>query len=122
MGSTRVILLVHPEDENRIRLQVMLKGEGYAVNEAEDVTGALKQIRESVPDLVVTCVRLPRTPGTELIRTIRSDASYPRVNVIALGANDTEDDAMSAGADAFLTWPGRPHRLVEVVKRMMGRG
>jgi CheY-like chemotaxis protein len=119
--STRVILLVHPQDENRATLQVMLKREGYAVIEATDVMGALEQIRESVPDLVVTCMRLPRSPGTELIRTIRSDTSYPRLKVVALGESQSKADAESAGADTFVVWPGKAERVVAEATRMLGR-
>jgi CheY-like chemotaxis protein len=119
--STRVILLVHPQDENRATLHVMLKREGYTVIEAADVMGALEQIRESVPDLVVACMRLPRAPGSELIRTIRSDASYPWLKVVALGESESQKDAEAAGADAFVVWPGRPERVVAEAMRMLGR-
>lgn len=121
MRSTRVILLVHPQDENRATLHVMLKREGYTVIEAADVMGGLEQIRESVPDLVVTAMRLPRSPGSELIRTIRSDTSYPWLKVLALGESGSQADAEAAGADAFVLWPGKPERVVAEATRMLGR-
>jgi CheY-like chemotaxis protein len=119
--STRVILLVHPQDENRATLQVMLRREGYTVIEAADVMGALEQIRESVPDLVVTAMRLPRSPGSELIRTIRSDTSYPWLKVLALGESGSQAQAEAAGADTFVVWPGKPERVVAEATRMLGR-
>ena len=121
MPNTRVILLVHPQDENRATLEVMLKRQGYTVIEATDVMGALEQIRESVPDLVVTCMRLPRSRGSELIRTIRSDTSYPWLKVVALGDSPSQADADAAGADAFVVWPGKAQRVVAEATRMLGR-
>lgn len=121
MRRTRVILLVHPQDENRATLEVLLRREGYAVIQADDAMGALEQIRESLPDLVMTHMKLPRAGGSELIRTIRSDTSYPRLRVVALGGRDTQGEAERSGADAFEVWPASAGGVLAVVRGILGR-
>ncbi|MGQ0815204.1 MAG: response regulator [Gemmatimonadota bacterium] len=121
MRRSRVILLVHSQDENRVTLQVVLKREGYVVLEATDASSALEQIRESVPDLVITEMRLPRASGGELIRTIRSDSSYPRLRVLAVGDESARADAEAAGADGFQIVPATPKNLIKAVVNLIGR-
>jgi CheY-like chemotaxis protein len=118
---TRVILLVHPEDENRVTLQVVLRREGYAIVEAADAMEAHEQIRHSVPDLIITEMRLPRVSGGELVRTVRSDRSYPRVRVLALGDEATRAEAEGAGVDVFQATPVSPDQLVRLVTSLIGR-
>ena len=121
MPQSRLILLVHPEDAIRVTLQVVLKREGYTVLEATDGSAALEHIREGVPDLVITEMRLPRTSGAELIRTIRNDKSYPRLRVIAIGDEATRQDAEAAGADEFCLEPVSPQQLTKAVVALIGR-
>ncbi|MGQ0562859.1 MAG: response regulator [Gemmatimonadota bacterium] len=121
MRRRRVILLVHPQDENRVTWQVVLKREGYAIVEAVDAAGALEVIRDSVPDLVITEMRLPRNSGGDLIRTIRGDTSFPRLRVLALGDEAARAEALAAGADAYATVPVPPKQLVKLVASLIGR-
>lgn len=121
MPAAPVILLVHATDESRVTFQVVLKREGYTVLEAPDAHGALEQIRERVPDLVITAMRLPRISGAELIRTIRNDKSYPRLRVIAIGETTTRADAEAAGADRFCAVPLTPQQLTKAVVELIGR-
>lgn len=117
----RVILVVHPDDESRVTLQVVLKREGYAVIEAQDANAALEQIRESVPDLLVVEMRLPRISGGELIRTIRADRSYGYLKIIATGDESFREEATAAGADAFEIQPVRRGPLIAQVRKLIGR-
>lgn len=121
MPNSPTILLVHPEDETRVTFQVVLKREGYTVLEAPDVQTAHEYIREQVPDLVITQMRLRRGAGAELIRTIRSDKSYPRLGIIAIGEEAARAEALSAGADVFCKVPVRPAQLARQVQGLIGR-
>lgn len=102
-------------------MQVVLKREGYTVLEASDAKTAHEYIREQVPDLVITQMRLSRGSGAELIRTIRSDKSYPRLGIIAIGEEAVRDEALSAGADVFCNVPVRPVQLARRVQALIGR-
>ena len=102
-------------------LQVVLKREGYAIIEAADATEALEQIRDTVPDLIITEMRLPRISAGELIRTIRNDSSYPRLRVLAIGEKSSQADAEAAGADAFHATPITPSQVVKLVTSLIGR-
>jgi two-component system, OmpR family, response regulator len=102
-------------------MQVVLKREGYAIIEAADATEALELIRDAVPDLIITEMRLPRVAGGELIRTIRNDRSYPRLRVLAIGDGSIQEEAEAAGADVFQATPVTPSPLVKLVTSLIGR-
>lgn len=102
-------------------MQVVLKREGYAVIEAADATDALELIREAVPDLIITEMRLPRVSGCELIRTIRHDSSYPRLRVLAVGDAASKAEADAAGADVFQVSPLTAVQIVKLVTSLIGR-
>lgn len=117
----RVILVVQPQDENRVTLAVMLRREGYVVIEADDVQGALELIRDNAPALVVTHARLTRGSGAELVRTLRTDQADPRLRVLAVGASDQRDDLERAGADGFIVLPSAPEQVVRLIVQEVGR-
>ena len=120
MRRSRVILLVHPDEGTRVTFQVVLRREGFVVLEASNASDALEQVRESAPDLLITEMRLPRTSGAKLIRTVRGDAHVDLL-ILALGNESTRRDAEAAGADAFQVTPALPEQLVKVVTNLIGR-
>ena len=121
MRRSRVILLVHPDDGIRVTYQVVLRREGYVVLEATNTSEALEQIKESVPDLLITQTLLPRLDGVKLIRLIRSDQGYQPLRILALGAESAKRDATAAGADDFQETPVAPEQLVRAVTSLIGR-
>ena len=121
MRRSRVILLVHPDDGIRVTYQVVLRREGYVVLEATNTSEALEQIKESVPDLLITQTLLPRLDGVKLIRLIRSDQGDQPLRILALGAESAKRDATAAGADDFQETPVAPEQLVRAVTSLIGR-
>ena len=121
MRSSRVILLVEPDDRIRVTFQVVLKREGFVVLEATNAVDALEQVREAEPELVVTDMRLPRSSGAKLIRTIRAEAGASPVHVLALGPETTRREALSSGANAFQPTPVAAENLVKAVTTLIGR-
>lgn len=118
MRRRRVVLLVHPDEHARVRYQVVLKREGYVVLEAADLGAALAALHESPPELVITAMKLPRSSGAELIRTLRTDYDMP---VLALGNDADRADALASGAAEFEAVPLGADQLVKTVIRLIGR-
>ena len=121
MRRSRVILLVEPDEGSRVTFQVVLKREGFVVLEATNASETLEQIRESVPDLLITEMRLPRTSGTKLIRMIRGEESHRNLRILAIGNESARRDATAAGADGFQATPVAPEQLVKAVTGLIGR-
>src|SRR5436305_13531819 len=71
------ILVVEDEVSFVEALQIGLKREGFHVEVAMDVIAALERFDSVQPDLVVLDVMLPRMPGIDVCRELRSNARVP---------------------------------------------
>jgi CheY-like chemotaxis protein len=97
--------------------EYFLRTEGYTaevVLEAERVT---ERLRTRAPDLLVLDLMISGGAGLELCRTIRRAESLP---IVAVSAIASSDEALEAGADAFLQKPVPPLQLVSAVRDLLG--
>lgn len=99
------VLLV--EDDNNLRdiYQARLAAEGYEISTAQDGEEALVVAKQTMPDLVVSDVMMPKISGFEMLDILRNTAGLEHVKVImltALGQGEDRDRADSLGADKYL--------------------
>jgi CheY-like chemotaxis protein len=101
MPSLKVkLLVVEDEPTTRTLLSQILAGQGHAVRTAEDGFAALEQIREEVPDILLSDLNMPRMSGFELLSVVRR--KIPGIYVIATsGAFSGDDVPHGIAADAF---------------------
>jgi two-component system response regulator AtoC len=100
------ILIV--EDDEGLRSLLAEDGEdaGAQVTTAASAEEAVAQLREVVPDLVVSDLRLPGMSGMDLLCETRSMPVPPAFIVItAFGSISQAVEALKAGADDFLPKP-----------------
>ena len=80
----------------------------YSVDEAEDGMGALRAVREKMPDLIFLDWNLPSMKGVEFVRSVRGQAEggHP-VILCATTENDTGEitAAVAAGANDYIMKP-----------------
>ena len=102
----------------------MLETEGgiEVVGEAADGDEALALVEETVPDVVLVDVIMPKKDGIEATREIKD--SFPNVAVVVLSGHDEQRfvfDALKAGASGYLL---KTAELEEVAKtvRAVARG
>jgi DNA-binding transcriptional MerR regulator len=93
-----------------------LRTEGYEVASALDAADATRRFDELTPSVTVIDL-LISGGGLELCRELkrRSDAPVLAISTLASG-----DDALAAGADAFLQKPLDPLQLVAAVNDLLG--
>lgn len=100
MKQPKYILLVDDEPSIRLILSAVLRHAGYNVEVAEDGYVALHRISESLPDLVITDLRMPNMNGFELLAVLRS--RYPQIPTIAISGEFLAQELNAAPiADAF---------------------
>jgi CheY-like chemotaxis protein len=65
------ILAVDDEPAQRFALRRIFERAGYEVTDAGDGAAALRTVRDSPPDLVVTDMMMPVMDGKELIKRLQ---------------------------------------------------
>ena len=102
-------------------LEQALQAEGYAVKVAKDAATALRSIRRTRPDVVMTDVRMPGESGLDLLATLSADYEHlPVIVMTAHGTMETAIEAVQRGAFDYLSKPLDLDRVCDLLKRAMG--
>lgn len=101
----------------------VLGSEGLSVEVCADGLAALALIEGGAHyDLLMLDNELPRMRGLELVRRARALAHRRATPVIVISASEAGDEALRAGADAFLRKPQDVGLLAETVGDLIKRG
>lgn len=118
-------LLVVDDEPNLLRaVAATLRGEGYDVTTARNGKEALVHVARSVPDLIVSDIRMPVMDGYQLARSLRAAPQTSLVPIVFLTAKgETEDrvEGFRTGVDAYLTKPFEPEELLAVIRNILDR-
>jgi DNA-binding transcriptional MerR regulator len=117
-GSTLLILLAEQDPFAAEFAEYFLRTEGYEVELAKDADSALTRADETPTDLVVVDLLISAGRGRSLIRQLRERSEVP---ILAICTLELRDDALEAGAWAFLQKPIDPLQLVSTIQDLLGR-
>jgi DNA-binding response OmpR family regulator len=109
------VLIVEDDDNARALLRRVLRRHGLGVLESPDAAGALRQLFESRPDLVVLDLELPDLDGRSLLARIRELTDVSVMVVTAHSDEATCVDTLKAGADDFMS---KPFGVLELLARV----
>ena len=109
--------VLHVEDDEALRALVAkrFQGAGYQVSLASDGVEALAAIDDTVFDLLVLDLHMPRLDGWSVLRTLQGHLRHRELPVILLSAHDGDVDALKAaraGARAYLKKSGHARDLL----------
>jgi CheY-like chemotaxis protein len=100
MSAKVKLLIVDDESAMRTLLSQIFEEMGHSVRMAQDGFSALQQIRETMPDVLLSDLNMPGMSGFELLSVVRR--RFPGIYVIATsGAYSGEDVPYGIAADAF---------------------
>jgi DNA-binding NarL/FixJ family response regulator len=118
-------LLVVDDEPNLLRaVAAALRAEGYEVVTARNGREALVRVAESVPDLIISDIRMPGMDGYQLAAQLRASSRTALVPVIFLTARDETADRVAgfrAGVDAYITKPFEPDELLAIIQSILSR-
>lgn len=115
------LLLVEDNSELLHYLAASLRRK-YHVSTARDGMEALDLFAKEGIDLVVTDVMMPRMDGYALCRWVKESAEYCHIPVVILTAKSTKTDeleGLGCGADAYLTKPFDPTKLMVILNNLL---
>jgi CheY-like chemotaxis protein len=117
-ATPRRVLVVEDHPDGRASLRLLLQFWGFEVEVAADGRAGLAKALSWRPDCAVVDIGLPLLSGFEVAEGARA-ALGRGIRLVALTAyGETEDQALRAGFDDFLTKPADPDELA----RALGRG
>ena len=103
--SGQRILVVDDEPQILRALRATLRGAGYDVETAETAEGALVAAAAHPPEAVILDLVLPDGDGTDVARELRTWSAAPIIVLSAVGEEHQKIEALSAGADDYVTTP-----------------
>lgn len=121
---TRRLLIVDDDPALLHAVADCLRADGYEVTTARSGAEALSRLAASLPDLVISDIRMPRMDGYTLARHIRNSPRSALIPVIFLTAKDQKADridGLRAGVDAYLVKPFEPDELLVVIANILNR-
>lgn len=123
-GSPLKVFLVDDHQLFRAGVRHELSATGLVeiVGEAGDVAGAVAQVPQLSPDVVLVDVHMPDGGGPEVVRQVL--ATCPAVRFLALSVSDAAEDvieAIRAGARGYVTKTISTEELLEAL-RMVADG
>jgi DNA-binding NtrC family response regulator len=111
------LLIVDDEASLRTSLSLIFTTFGHSVRSAEDGFSALAELRNEVPDILLSDLNMPGMSGFELLSVVRR--RFPAIRVIAMsGAFSGDSVPLGVAADVFYEKGSNPGTLLEAVRAM----
>jgi two-component system phosphate regulon response regulator PhoB len=118
------ILVIEDEPDIQQILEYNLREKGHKVFIAAKGEEGLRIARDKRPDLVLLDLMLPDIPGTEVCKTLKSDALTRNAQVVMLTAKGEEIDRVvgfELGADDYVVKPFSVRELLLRVQAILRR-
>lgn len=120
--KTTTVLIVEDDREMRSLLCDEFCGMGYQLREARNGDEAFLTVLQSLPDLILTDLRMP-AGGDDYISRLRTIApTCPIVVITAFGDATLKAQVVKAGANAYFDKPVRIVDLKNCVQQLLHYG
>ena len=116
------ILVVEDTAHLRENILELLSMEGYSVSSAQHGREGLSLLQESMPDLIITDLRMPEMDGFDFIARVRENKLWNGIPILVFSAmppHENEKIILRLGANAYLKKPSALEDLVTAVKKLI---
>jgi chemotaxis protein histidine kinase CheA/AmiR/NasT family two-component response regulator len=120
-----VVMVVDDSLTVRRVSQRMLVREGYQVILAKDGVEALQLLQDSVPDVMLLDIEMPRMDGFELLRSVRGNPALAHLPVLVITSRTAakhRDVATALGVDGYFGKPFSEGAILEAIAGILQRG
>lgn len=113
-------VLIVDDDPLVLRIQrVALTRAGFEVSAATSISEAHEELGRAMPHLALVDLFLGAESGLELVKSLKARGFAGPV--VGVSGDALADEALAAGADAFLPKPFSPAQLVACVQSALAR-
>ena len=119
--SEKTILYAEDNEFNRKIIRQALRKTTYRLVEATDGEAGVTMAQQTLPDLILMDVQLPKLSGLDATRRLKADprtAHIPIIVVTSFALSGDEQRAMEAGASAYIAKPYSPRELVALIRKL----
>lgn len=118
--SKQKILIVDDDLSGREWLGIMLKKAGYDVATASGGKEALKMLNDSIYDLIISDIQMPKMSGVELLKHAKEVCPETQVIMItAYASPESRVEAINLGAYDYITKPFNNSEIKLIIKRAL---
>jgi two-component system phosphate regulon response regulator PhoB len=124
-ASGNTVLIIEDERDVVDLLALNLRKAGFTTSTASDGAAGLEKARSENPALIILDLMLPKMPGLEVCKILKSDPGTRQVPIMMLTAKAEEIDrivGLEFGADDYVTKPFSPREVVLRIRAIMRRG
>jgi two-component system phosphate regulon response regulator PhoB len=124
-GSGKKILIIEDESDVADLLSLNLRKAGFRISTAFDGAAGLQKARDDRPDFVILDLMLPKMPGLEVCKILKSNTATSHIPILMLTARAEEIDrivGLEFGADDYVTKPFSPREIVLRIRAIFRRG
>src|SRR5258708_10930888 len=124
-ASGNTVLIIEDERDVVDLLALNLRKAGFSTSTACDGAAGLEKARREKPALIILDLMLPKMPGLEVCKILKSDPGTRQVPIMMLTAKAEEIDRIGGlefGADDYVTKPFSPREVVLRIRAIMRRG
>ena len=121
--TTKVVLLVEDNDDNRNVYSLLLRHVGYEVVEASDGQAAIEAVLTRKPDLILLDISIPKIDGWTVARMLKDVPATSTIPLVAVTAHAFQKDraiATEIGFAAYMAKPVEPRDVMKCVEQLIG--
>ncbi|HKY22928.1 MAG TPA: response regulator [Vicinamibacterales bacterium] len=119
------ILIIEDNPTNLELMTYLLTAFGHETLSARDGEEGVSMARQTIPDLVLCDIALPRLDGYAVAQSLKADARLAGVPLVAVTASamvGDRDKVLATGFDGYITKPITPETFVAEVESYLRGG
>src|SRR5213082_1168087 len=124
VSSKRILIVEDEKDVVDLLTLNLRKAGGFVVSTATDGAAGLTKVRSEKPDFIILDLMLPKMPGLEVCKILKSESATRHIPILMLTARAEEIDrivGLEFGADDYVTKPFSPREVVLRIKAILRR-
>ena len=124
-ADKRILIVEDERDVLDLLMLTLRKAGGFSILTATDGAIGLQKARLEKPAFIILDLMLPKMPGLELCKVLKSDPATSRIPIMMLTAKAEEIDrivGLEFGADDYVTKPFSPREVTLRIKAILRRG
>jgi len=116
----KTVMIVDDSITVRKVTQRLLQRYDYNISTAKDGVDAIAMLHETIPDVMLLDVEMPRMDGFELASYMRDDEKFKQIPIIMITSRTGDkhrERAMKIGVNAYMGKPYQENDLIDNIKK-----